>query len=103
MWNPMGLVVSLILVAAGAILIWAVTAEVAGVDIDAVGWILLIVGIVAVLLTLVLWSPWTTRSARREYVEEAPVRRRVPRERVVEDREVVVEDDVPGAGAPPPR
>lgn len=101
MWNPTGLVVSLILVAAGAILIWAVTAEVAGVDINAVGWILLIVGIVAFLLTLVLWSPWPARSARREYVEEAPVRRRAPRERVVEDREVVVEDDVPGAPPPP--
>jgi type VI protein secretion system component VasK len=105
MWNPMGMVVSLILVAAGAILIWAVTADVSGVSITAIGWILLIVGIVAFLLTLVLWSPWTTRTARREYVEEAPARRRVaraPRERVVEDREVVVEDDVPRAAPPPP-
>jgi type VI protein secretion system component VasK len=105
MWNPTGVVVSLILVAAGAILIWAVTAEVAGVNINAVGWILLIVGIVAFILTLVLWSPWATRPARREYVEEAPATRRrvarAPRERVVEDREVVVEDDVP-PGPPPP-
>ncbi|HVM17446.1 MAG TPA: DUF6458 family protein [Gaiellaceae bacterium] len=100
----MGLVVSLILIAAGAILIWAVTAEVAGISIDAVGWILLIVGVIAFLLTLILWSPWTTRTARRtEYVDEAPARRRVverPR-RVVEDREVVVEDDV-APGPPPP-
>ena len=103
----MGLIVSLIIVAAGAILIWAVTAEVAGVDIDAIGWILLVVGIVAFLLTLVLWSPWTTRSAaRREYVEEVPSRRRVVdrprRDVVVEDREVVVEDDRPPAGPPAP-
>jgi len=102
----MGLVVSLILIAAGAILIWAVTAEVAGISIDAVGWILLIVGVIAFLLTLILWSPWTTRTARRTaYVEEAPARRRVverPARRVVEDREVVVEDDVPPAGPPPP-
>jgi len=98
----MGLVVSLILIAAGAILIWAVTAEVAGLSIDAVGWILLIVGVVAFLLTLVLWSPWSTRRATRaEYVEERPVRERVVerprRERVVEERETVVDD-----GAPPP-
>lgn len=101
----MGLVVSLILVAAGAILIWAVTAEVAGLSIDAIGWILLIVGLISFLLTLVLWSPWSTRYAsRREYVEERPARRVVerPRERVVEDREVVVEDDVPPGGPPPP-
>ena len=104
----MGLVVSLILIAAGAILIWAVSAEVAGLSINAVGWILLIVGVVAFLLTLVLWSPWSTRRATRaEYVEERPVRRervveRPRRERVVEDREVVVEDDVPPGGPPPP-
>jgi hypothetical protein len=104
MWNPMGLVVSLILVASGAILIWAVTADVSGVSIDAIGWILLIVGIIAFLLTLVLWSPWTTRTARTDVIEERPARRRVsrvPRERVVEDREIVYEDDVP-PGAPPP-
>jgi hypothetical protein len=105
MWNPMGIVVSLILVAAGAILVWAVTAEVAGVSIDAIGWILLIVGIVAFLLTLVLWSPWAARTATtREYVEEVPTRRRVAarprRDVVVEDREVVYEDDVP-PGPPP--
>ena len=98
----MGLVVSMILIAVGAILIWAVTAEVAGIDIAAVGWILLIVGILSFLLTLIMWSPWTTRTARtREYVDEVPTERRVverPRRRVVEDREVVYEDDVP----PPP-
>jgi membrane protein implicated in regulation of membrane protease activity len=105
MWNPMGLVVSLMLIAAGAILVWAVTAEVSGLSIDAIGWILLVVGIIAFVLTLVLWSPWTTRQTRRtEYVDEAPARRRVverPRREVVEDREVVVEDDVP-RGPPPP-
>ena len=42
----MGLGVSLLLIAAGAILAFAVNAEVSGVDVQAVGWILLIVGIV---------------------------------------------------------
>ncbi len=101
----MGIVVSLILVAAGAILIWAVTADVAGVSIDAIGWILLIVGIVAFLLTLVLWSPWAARTGPREYVEEVPSRRRVVsrprRDVVVEDREVVYDDDVPPRPPPP--
>lgn len=96
----MGLIVSLILIAAGAILIWAVSAEVAGLDIDAVGWVLLIVGVIAFLLTLVLWSPLTTRySRRRTYVDDAPARRVVERPR----REVVVEEEeLPPAGPPPP-
>ena len=54
----MGIGVSLILVAAGAILTWAVTAEVSGVDINTVGVILMVVGIVGALLSLVFWSSW---------------------------------------------
>ncbi len=99
----MGLIVSLILIAAGAILIWAVTAEVAGLSIDAVGWVLLIVGVIAFLLTLILWSPWSAGggrySRRREYVEDTGVSRRVverPR------REVIVEEDDVAPGPPPP-
>ena len=62
----MGIGVSLILAAAGAILIFAVNYEVAGVDIDAVGWILLIVGIIGGLLSLVFWSSWGGFGSRRE-------------------------------------
>jgi hypothetical protein len=54
----MGIGVSLVLAAIGAILIWAVEADVGGVNINAVGWILLIVGIIGVLLSLVFWSSW---------------------------------------------
>ena len=42
----MGIGVSLLLVAVGAILTWAVTADVSGVDIQTVGVILMVVGIV---------------------------------------------------------
>ena len=42
----MGLGVSILLIAAGAILAFAVNAQVSGVDIQTIGWILLIVGIV---------------------------------------------------------
>ena len=54
---------ALLLIAAGAILTWAVTADVAGVDLHTVGVILLIVGLAGLLLPLVLtfshesWSP----------------------------------------------
>ena len=54
----MGIGVSLILVAVGAILTWAVSAEVSGVDLTTVGVILMVVGIVGVLLSLVFWASW---------------------------------------------
>jgi len=54
----MGIGLSLILVAVGAILTWAVSAEVSGVDLTTVGVILMVVGIVGVLLSLVFWSSW---------------------------------------------
>ena len=54
----MGITVSILLAAAGAILLWAVNADVNGVDLDTVGVILLIVGIVGAVLSLVFWSSW---------------------------------------------
>jgi hypothetical protein len=54
----MGIGASLILIAVGAILVWAVEAEVSGVDITAVGWILLIVGAAGALLSLIFWTSW---------------------------------------------
>ena len=69
----MGIGVSLILIAAGAILTWAVTYEVSGVDIQVVGVILLVVGIVGALLSLIFWSSWGgVGGGRREtrYVED---------------------------------
>ena len=52
----MGIGASIFLVAVGAILAFAVTAEVSGIDIATVGWILMIVGIVGFLLSLLFWS-----------------------------------------------
>jgi hypothetical protein len=54
----MGMSSSIVLIAIGAILKWAVTATVAGVNIQTVGTILLIVGIIGALLSLVYWSSW---------------------------------------------
>ena len=52
----MGIGISLLLAAAGAILLWAVDYEVSGVDLDVVGVILLVVGAVGALLSIVLWD-----------------------------------------------
>jgi hypothetical protein len=70
----MGLGVGLLLIAVGAILVWGVTGEVGGVNEDAVGWILMIVGAVGVLLSLIFWSSWGgpgyVGRRRERYVEE---------------------------------
>ena len=72
----MGFGVSIFLIAAGAILAWAVNADVSGVNIHTVGWILLIVGIVGILLSLVFWSSWAGPGyysrRRTSYVDEGP-------------------------------
>ena len=54
----MGIGVSLILIAAGAILTWAVHASVSGVSIATIGVILMVVGGVGILLSLMFWSSW---------------------------------------------
>jgi hypothetical protein len=54
----MGLGVSLFLIAIGAILTWAVSAEVAGLDITAIGVILMIVGALGFVLSMIFWSSW---------------------------------------------
>ena len=75
----MGFGVGLILIAAGAILAWAVTGSPSGVNIHAVGYILLVVGIVGMLISLIFWSSWAGPGyfSRRTYIdEEPPVRRR---------------------------
>ena len=74
----MGMGVSLILIAAGAILAWAVDVSVSGVDLVAVGWILFVVGIIGLVFSMIFWSSWGGPAAfasRRRYVEEdAPPR-----------------------------
>jgi hypothetical protein len=52
----MGIGVSLILIAVGAILTWAVNATVSGLDINTVGVILMVVGLAGLVLSLVFWS-----------------------------------------------
>ena len=54
----MGIGVSLLWIAIGAILTWAVTATVSGVDLDTVGIILMVVGAAGGLISLVFWSSW---------------------------------------------
>jgi hypothetical protein len=54
----MGISLSIFLIAIGAILAWAVNAEVSGIDVQVAGVILVIVGVVGLLASLVFWSSW---------------------------------------------
>jgi hypothetical protein len=53
-----GIGVSLILIAVGAVLAFAVHVSTSGFNIHTIGWILLIVGAVGALLSLIFWSSW---------------------------------------------
>jgi hypothetical protein len=72
----MGIGVSLILIAVGAILAWAVNASVSGLDINTIGYILMIVGAIGIVLSLMFWSSWggVGGGARRRttVVDDAP-------------------------------
>lgn len=68
---------SLLLIAVGAILRYAVTATVSGIDLQVVGLVLMIVGIVGLILSLLWFGAWASR--RREVP---------PVEREVRDRDL---------------
>jgi hypothetical protein len=71
---------SLLLIAVGAILRWAVTANVKGFDIQTAGVVLLVVGIVGLVISL-FWMTFLSGDRRREpeAYEGPPVRERYPR------------------------
>lgn len=64
----MGIGVAIFLIAVGAILKFAVTTSVSGLDLGVVGVVLMIVGIVGLVLTLVIWAPRRRRAVVEEHV-----------------------------------
>jgi hypothetical protein len=106
-----GLPVSLILIAVGAILAFAVNqSSNSSVDIDVVGWILMAVGFVGLLLSLLWWErfgpgAWGWHRAGPGYGDAPPARgyRGYGRRRtVVEDEGVAPGPPGPPDGPPPP-
>jgi hypothetical protein len=63
-----GIGVSIFLLALGAILTFATSAEISGLDLDIVGIILMLAGAVGLLLFLVVWGP---RSRRTQVVDDS--------------------------------
>ena len=54
----MGISLSILLIAVGAVLAWAVNAQVSGIDIQVAGIILVVVGAIGLVASLVFWSSW---------------------------------------------
>jgi hypothetical protein len=54
----MGTAVSLLMIAAGAIMVWAVNATASGFSVHNVGIILMVVGAVGLVLSVIFWSSW---------------------------------------------
>ena len=52
----MGISLSVLLIAVGAVLAWAVNAEVSGIDLQVAGVILVIVGVIGLIASLIFWS-----------------------------------------------
>ena len=81
--------VSLFFLAVGAILTFAIDTNVSGVDIDTIGVILMVIGLLGMLFSLVLWDSWTPRARDEDVVidrrrdvlidDEVPLRRSVSR------------------------
>jgi hypothetical protein len=89
----MGFLVSIILIAVGFILALAVhPTNPHPVNVNSVGWILVVVGFVGFLADLVLWSSWGPGYLRRRTYEGPgrggyPMRRGYPGRRVIEEEE----------------
>ena len=97
----MGISVSILLIAVGAILTWGVTADAEGLDVNNIGVILLIVGLLGLVLSLLFWSSWGGFHRRTAYVEGGAVRpAAAPRRTTVVEEEEIAPGPPPGA--PPP-
>ena len=92
----MGFGVSLILIAVGAVLTWAVHSTNSSIDVNTVGVILMVVGLVGFLLSLAFWSTWWGPGyfRRSSYAAAGPtgarrryVRGGAPREEIIEEDE----------------
>ena len=90
----MGIGASIFLIAVGAILAFAVDAEISGLDIAVIGYILMGAGVLGLLLTMLVFAPRrrTSVEQRRVYDDQTPDGT------VVEERRRYDS----GGGAPPP-
>ena len=95
----MGFAVSIIIIAVGFILALAVhPTHPSSVDVNSVGWILVVFGLIGFFADLVLWSSWGPGYMRRRtYVDDGPGYGAYPGRRGYTGRRVVEEEE----GGPP--
>ena len=80
----MGIGVSIFLMAVGAIFAFAINVSAEGIDLDTLGVILIILGLVGLLASLVWWNDWTPNRRTVAYDDAGDrviVRHRGPRQR----------------------
>ena len=63
---------SIFLIAVGAVLKFAVTADVSGVSLETVGVILMVVGVLGLLLSILMMTIWADRAGRTTAVARDP-------------------------------
>jgi hypothetical protein len=85
-----GLGVSMFLIAVGAILRFAVTATVAGISIQTIGVILMVVGVVGLVLSFIFWASWGGVGRRATVVdrEQTEIRGDARRDRYYDDDDI---------------
>ena len=89
----MGIGVSIFLMAVGAIFAFAINVSAEGIDLDTVGVILIILGLIGLLASLVWWNDWTPSRRTVAYDDAGDrviVRHRRPRVVTIDD----ADDDV---------
>jgi hypothetical protein len=67
---------AIVLLALGAILTFAVEIDVSGIDLQVVGWILMIVGALGIVLELAVWGPRSRRRVTQTDYDTPPGGRR---------------------------
>jgi hypothetical protein len=89
-----GIGTSLILIAAGAVLAFAVNANTTGIDINAIGVILLLVGILGLIVSFAFLEGWSFAGPSRGVARDTHDDTVTPHEhRRVQTKDVVYEDD----------
>ena len=89
----MGTGVSLFFIAVGAILTFAIDGNTDGFNLDAVGVILMVIGLLGLLWSLIVWDDW--RPLRRRDDDVVVRRDHVDDDVVVRRDAVVVDEEVP--------
>ncbi len=62
----------IVLLALGAILTFALNVDVSGIDLQVVGWILMLVGALGIVLELAVWGPRQRRVTHTNEAQPAP-------------------------------